>query len=241
MFRRRAATSLAAGLAILAAAPIVWWATQPEPAGQTVTTVNAAAASALATGSASFSPVTPVTSGVSGGTRASVEADPPAAPATSEPVPEPSPAAAPVRIEVPALGVDTVVVPVGVDDEGEMEVPQDVDTIGWYRFGPAPGAAQGSAVLTGHVDDYRQGTGVFADLGALQPGDTVTVTDGAGAARTFSVISREEWRKGEVPLDRLFDRGGSARLVLITCGGTFNTSTLGYDDNVAITAVPVGG
>lgn len=52
------------------------------------------------------------------------------------------------------------------------------------------------------------------------------------------MVSREEWAKGEVPLDRIFDRGGSARLVLITCGGSFNNDTLGYDDNIAVTAVP---
>ena len=58
-------------------------------------------------------------------------------------------------------------------------------------------------------------------------------------SRTFTVVAREEWHKTQVPLDRLFDRGGKSRLVLMTCGGSFNSSTLGYDDNVAITAVPV--
>jgi sortase (surface protein transpeptidase) len=155
-----------------------------------------------------------------------------AAPASAAP-------STPVRIELPALGVDTVVVPVGVDSSGEMEVPPDVSTVGWYRFGPAPGAAVGSAVLSGHVDDYRQGAGVFARIGDLGPGDLVRVVDEMGVSREFSVLSREEWSKGDVPLDRLFDRGGDPRLVLITCGGSFNNSTLGYDDNIAITAVPI--
>ena len=272
MSRRQAATGLAAGLALIVAAPLVWLATQPDPAGQTVSSVNAAAAAALA------SP-TPVTSGAPGtggpstgpsaetaADRTVTNADPPTSsgsgtaaatpvptpvqsPAgTPEPAPEPppapAPAAAPVagppaRIELPALGVDTVIVPVGVDSSGEMEVPQDVSTVGWYRFGPAPGSAAGSAVLSGHVDDYRQGVGVFARIGELGPGDLVRVVDDAGVSREFSVLSREEWSKGDVPLDRLFDRGGSSRLVLITCGGSFNNSTLGYDDNIAITAVPI--
>ena len=94
-------------------------------------------------------------------------------------------------------------------------------------------------MLSGHVDDYRQGAGVFARIGDLGPGDVVRVVDDAGVSREFSVLSREEWNKGEVPLDRLFDRGGDPRLVLITCGGSFNNSTLGYDDNIAITAVPI--
>jgi len=146
-----------------------------------------------------------------------------------------------VNVQIPALSVEASVVPIGVDDNGQLDIPKDVTTVGWYRFGPAPGATQGSAVLTGHVDDHLQGAGALAELGSLQPGDTVTVTDDIGAARTFSVLSREEWHKSEVPLDRLFDRGGDPRLVLITCGGEFNTSTLGYDDNIAITAVPTGG
>ena len=121
-----------------------------------------------------------------------------------------------------------------------MEIPQDVDTVGWYRFGPAPGSTTGSAVLSGHVDDYRQGAGVFARIGDLGPGDPVRIVDQAGISRDFTVVAREEWAKGEVPLDRLFDRGGSSRMVLVTCGGSFNSSTLGYDDNIAITAVPTG-
>jgi sortase (surface protein transpeptidase) len=150
-------------------------------------------------------------------------------------------AAAPVRVDVPALGVDTAVIPVGVDDDGQLEVPEDVNTVGWYQFGPAPGAPAGSAVLTGHVDDVRQGVGVFGRIGDLGPGDAVTVTDAGGVARNFTVLSREEWNKTEVPLDRLFDRAGEPRLVLITCGGAFDNSTLGYDDNIAITAVPAAG
>ena len=35
------------------------------------------------------------------------------------------------------------------------------------------------------------------------------------------------------------DRGGAARLVLITCGGRFDQASLSYDDNIAVTAVPV--
>jgi len=156
------------------------------------------------------------------------------------PAPAPAPAAPPSRIELPTLGVDTDVVPVGVDDNGLMEIPRDVATVGWYRYGPAPGSTAGSAVLSGHVDDYRQGVGVFGRIGDLGPGDPVMIVDDAGVTREFSVLSREQWSKGDVPLDRIFDRDGGSRLVLITCGGSFNSSSLGYDDNIAITAVPVG-
>lgn len=232
------------GLAIVAAAPIVWWATEPAPAGQRVTTVNAAEAMALTNDAGSSSPM------ASGGTSGTAAQGPPttsaapevqSTPAAPPRTPEPAPASTPIRVQIPALGVDSAIIPVGVDDNGQLEIPQDVQTVGWYRFGRAPGATRGSAALTGHVDDHLQGAGALADLGSLQPGDTLTVTDATGTARTFSVLSREGWHKGGVPLDRLFDRGGDPRLVLITCGGSFNTSTLGYDDNIAVTAVPTGG
>ena len=256
--RHQAATGLVAGLVIIVAAPFVWQAMRPEPAGQTVSTFNGADAAGLASSS-------PETSGVPGeGPRvaqpdgsapgpaagpavpvpvATVAPAPEQAPAPVPVAPPPDPTPAPVamspgRIVIPTLGVDTTVVPVGVREDGQMEIPPDVDTVGWYRFGPVPGAASGSAVLTGHVDDVRQGAGVFADLGGLNPGDPVAVVDDAGVTRQFTVLSREQWSKGEVPLDRLFDRGGNPRLVLITCGGSFDSSTLGYDDNIVVTAVP---
>jgi len=81
--------------------------------------------------------------------------------------------APPARIRLPSLDVDAAVVAVGVDDRGEMAVPVDIRETGWYRFGPAPGSTTGSAVLSGHVDDYRQGAGVFARIGDLGPGDPV--------------------------------------------------------------------
>ena len=198
------------GLAILAAAPIVWWATEPAPAGQRVTTVNAADAMALTKDAGSSSPM------ASGGTSGTAAQGPPttspapevlSTPAAPPNTPEPAPASTPIRVQIPALGVDSAIIPVGVDDNGQLEIPEDVQSVGWYRFGRAPGATRGSAVLTGHVDDHLQGAGALADLGSLQPRDTVTVTDDTGTARTFSVLSREEWHKSEVPLDRLFDRG----------------------------------
>ena len=75
----------------------------------------------------------------------------------------------PVRVRLPALGVDAPVAPVGVDDRGRMAVPLDVATVGWYRFGSGPGATEGSAVLSGHVDDREQGYGAFHKLGDLHP------------------------------------------------------------------------
>lgn len=175
------------------------------------------------------------------GTPASTAPTPPstsAAPVTADRTVAPT-ASAPGLLAFPDLDVTATVLPVGVDGNGAMEVPVDVSTVGWYRFGPIPGSPLGSAVLTGHVDSADQGRGIFADLAVLEPGDPIEVTDADGTVRRFEVVARESWPKDEVPLDRLFDRSGPGRLVLITCGGAFDPGALSYEENLAVTAVPV--
>ncbi|HZH19911.1 MAG TPA: class F sortase [Geodermatophilus sp.] len=145
---------------------------------------------------------------------------------------------APVRLAVPALGVDAPVEPVGVRDDGQMALPDDVDRLGWYRFGPVPGA-EGSAVFAGHVDDADQGLGALAPLRDAEPGAEVVVTDAAGTATRWRVVSREVLEKQALPVDRLFARTGEPRLVLVTCGGPFLPDVGGYRDNVVVVAEPL--
>lgn len=146
----------------------------------------------------------------------------------------------PARIVLPAIGIAVPVVAVGVDDRGEMEVPEDVRTVGWYRFGPAPGAPSGSAVLSGHVDDRVQGRGAFFDLGKLAPGDTVEVVDAEGRTLRYRVDGVKRIPKETLPVDTLFTRDGPPHLTLVTCGGSFDRATRNYRDNVVVTAIPLG-
>lgn len=153
----------------------------------------------------------------------------------------PRPGASPVGLRIPDLGVDVPVVPVGVDrTNGGMEIPEDVATVGWYRFGPGFDAQQGSTVLAGHVDRAGQ-EGALFDLRDLEPEATLVLSGPDGQVRSYAVVSRDRWSKDQVPLERLFARTGAPRLVVITCGGPFDESTRSYRDNVVITAVPTGG
>jgi sortase (surface protein transpeptidase) len=145
--------------------------------------------------------------------------------------------AAPVRIRLPELGVDAPVVPVGVDERAEMAVPEDVRTVGWYRFGPAPGAA-GSSVLAGHVDDRVQGRGAFYRLVELAPGDVVLVGSADGAERRYLVREIERVAKSRLPTAELFARDGPPRLTLITCGGEFDRAAGSFRDNIVVHTDP---
>lgn len=168
-------------------------------------------------------------------------ADPAPPPRVTAAASTPRPGAPPVGLRIPALGVDVPVVPVGVDRaNGGMEIPEDVATVGWYRYGPGFGAEQGSTVLAGHVDRAGQ-EGALFDLRELEPEATLVLGGPDGQVRSYAVVSRDQWSKDQVPLERLFARTGAPRLVVITCGGPFDESTRSYRDNVVITAVPTGG
>jgi sortase (surface protein transpeptidase) len=148
--------------------------------------------------------------------------------------------AVPDRLDLPTLGIRTAIRPVGVDATGDLQIPADVAEVGWYRFGPRPGDPSGSTVLSGHVDSAEQGRGAFFRLRELTPGDPVVVHSADGRTRRYRVVAREEWPKSEVPLERIFGRGGAARLTLVTCGGGFREDVRSYTDNIAVTAVPDG-
>ncbi len=148
--------------------------------------------------------------------------------------PEPRPR--PERFKINTLGLSLPIRPVGVDGDGSMELPDDPRELGWYRHGPEPGAAQGSAVLAGHVDSREYGIGPLADLDRLRAGDALTVITAAGS--TGFTIDRIRYEpQTRLPVRELFDRTGRHRLVIITCGGPY-TPGQGYRDNLIVIAMP---
>lgn len=160
----------------------------------------------------------------------------PVRPALDAPAPPPP---GPVRVEVPALGIDVPVEPTGVDDAGRMALPDSADVAGWYRFGPAPRSPSGAIVVAAHVDD-ADSVGPFARLAGADAGTAVRVTTADGAAQAYRVTEVRSEAKHALSSDALFDRSGNPRLVLVTCGGDWDPEAASYTDNVVVTAVPEG-
>ncbi len=160
---------------------------------------------------------------------------------TAIPTGSPSQASFPVprRLAIRAIDVDTRILPVGLESDGAIEIPADIRLVGWYELGVPPGADRGSAVLVAHRDGREQGRGVFYDLGRLRPGDDIVVRDDAGEALTYSVVAREAIRKRGLPYEELFAVDGPPRLTLISCGGEYDASRGGYQDNIVVTAIPM--
>jgi hypothetical protein len=149
--------------------------------------------------------------------------------------------AAPVSVQIPQGDVSASIIATGVDESGQAEVPENVSQVGWYRFGNAPADAQGAVVLVGHRDGRIEGAGVFYDIGSLTVDDVITVTDAEGEVWEYAVVSREAIKRDVLPTDELFTRVGDPHLVLISCGGVYDRSRGGYQDNIVVTARPIGG
>lgn len=168
--------------------------------------------------------------------RPSRAADVPVRPAVAEP---PADVAAPTRVDVADLDVTIAVEPVGVADDGQMVIPPDANVAGWYEFGPPPGSESGTSVIAAHVDSIASGgLGPFARLADLEPGGQVSTTDADGRTTTFDVVSVEMVAKSDITWHDVFTREGDPRLVLITCGGSWDSAAAHYSDNVLVTAVP---
>ncbi len=164
-------------------------------------------------------------------------------PRPAEPTPAPTgaravarlPVAEPARLRIPLLGVDAAIVPVAVGSAGELRVPDDPQTVGWWREGGAPGAPGAAGVIDGHVDSARDGPGALFRAAALQPGDVLAVESRTGVARAFVVRTVRRYAKTALPPE-VFRAGADPQPVLITCGGHFDHSTRQYEDNVVVVA-----
>ena len=149
--------------------------------------------------------------------------------------------AEPVSVAIPAIGVTSDLIRLGLNDDGTVQVPPlgADDTAGWYARGPKPGAV-GPAVLLGHVDSAQYGPGVFFELGAVQAGDTVEVARADGSVAEFVVDRVEVHPKADFPTIDVYGNTDDAQLRLITCGGDFDPSARSYEDNVIVFATLTG-
>jgi sortase (surface protein transpeptidase) len=146
---------------------------------------------------------------------------------------------APVALHIPSIDVHVRrLVPLGLAEDGSLEVPEDADVPGWFALGPSPGQF-GPAVIAGHVDSAT-GPAVFYGLGALRSGDRVKVPRRDGSVATFTVYRVESYAKSEFPTREVYGNTTSrAELRLITCGGEYDGDA-GYLSNTVAYARLLG-
>ncbi|MGW5234667.1 class F sortase [Streptomyces nodosus] len=158
----------------------------------------------------------------------------PAAPGTTG-SPRPLGRSFPVRLRIPAIGVDTPLLSLGLEPDGTVQVPPITahDRAGWYRFSPTPGQ-NGPSVVLGHVTVGSYGDGVFRRLDRLRTGETIVARLENGTEAQFTVTSTRTVAKAHFPTDDVYGNVNRPELRLITCGGPHDGD--GYRDNVIVFA-----
>lgn len=172
------------------------------------------------------------------------------APAAPSPSPSGTPAAAPptvaataldpsvpTGIVIPAIGVDSSLLQLGLQQDGTLEVPPfDKNApAGWYRGSPTPGEL-GPSVVLGHVDTHKAGPVVFYRLSQLRRGNAVLVHRKDGSVARFIVDRVENVAKKDFPRLEVYGNTDRPELRLITCGGEWNPSAHDYEDNTVVFA-----
>ena len=138
----------------------------------------------------------------------------------------------PSRVQIPSMEIDTNIIPVGLKENGEMEVPEETEVVGWYDRGVKVGA-KGNAVLAGHVDS-KEGPAIFFYLKNIEIGEKIIVTDEKGTERTFEVKSKKSYPSDKAPIEKIFGPSDKRNLNVITCTGTFNHDQHLYPDRLVV-------
>jgi sortase (surface protein transpeptidase) len=145
-------------------------------------------------------------------------------------------ASAPLRIEIPALGVNAPVMRLDLNADGTIQVPplDNHNLAGWYDRSVTPGA-EGTSVILGHVDDYA-GPSVFFNIKDLRKGQVIDVVRADGSTAVFAVDGVQKAAKTNFPTSNVYGNVPYPALRLVTCGGPFDAKTGSYLDSIVVYA-----
>jgi sortase (surface protein transpeptidase) len=161
----------------------------------------------------------------------------PTGPIAAAPRQDAGPVARPVALTIPAIGVQTRVIDLGLTASGALQVPPVTTVAGWYTGSPRPGAI-GPAIIAGHIDS-RLGPAVFYRLSRLRTGDRVYVRRADGTLAVFRVTRVRTYAKDHFPTQDVYGPVPDPELRLITCGGVFDPSLGSYLSNIVVYATEI--
>ena len=154
-----------------------------------------------------------------------------------EPEPEPEPQAEPeriplvvwpVRISIPALGLDSVIEDTGYDATHTMEIVPSAEIISWLRESAIP-SNNGNAILGGH-NKWRGNICPLYDLDTLEIGEEMKIEYEGGLCLKFKLESVFVYALATAPAGQIMNVGGEARVTIITCKPPYNPK-IGTSDN----------
>jgi hypothetical protein len=138
----------------------------------------------------------------------------------------------PVGVRIASLDLAVETIPLGLDEDRRLEVPEDPYIAGWWSGGANPGE-RGPAVIVGHVDSY-EGPGAFYGLADLAEGERVSIDREDGTGVHFRVERIERHPKDDFPTTAVYGDTEAPTLRLVTCAGEFDPNARSYEDNVIV-------
>lgn len=138
----------------------------------------------------------------------------------------------PIFLTIPTINIQANIQDLGINSNGEMDIPNNIIDVGWFKFGSRPGE-KGSAVIAGHFDG-ENGKGVFANLNKLKEGDKLYIKDNNGTSFVFVVRESHIYDPGYV--EEVFNLNDSSHLNLITCDGVWDENKKSYSKRLVVFA-----
>ena len=139
----------------------------------------------------------------------------------------------PFSLSISSVGIKTALIPLGLDKDGSLSVPQTGAVAGWFTGGPKPGEL-GPAVIVAHVD-WKGRKGVFFDLRKVRVGESILVTNSDSKITKFRITKVSSVKKDAFPTASVYGNLSYSGLRLVTCA-TFDFKTKKYVDNFIVYA-----
>jgi LPXTG-site transpeptidase (sortase) family protein len=141
----------------------------------------------------------------------------------------------PLRIKIPAIGVDANIEHVGLTLQGAVDAPKGPSNGGWFDLGPRPGE-NGNAIIVGHYGWKNNMRAVFDDLHKLEKGDKIYVEDENGEIIIFAVREIRSFDPKADASDVFISNDDRPHLNLITCEGVWNKDDKSYSKRLVVFA-----
>jgi len=134
----------------------------------------------------------------------------------------------PKKITISSLGVDALIQNVGIDQNSEIAVPNNIHIAGWFVDSVRPGD-RGLSIIDGHVNGQTNDNGVCKKLPDLKPGDKIPITFGDDSIVSFEVHSNQSVVTADAATI-LYSQIPEIekQLNLITCTGNFDNTSQTY-------------
>lgn len=134
----------------------------------------------------------------------------------------------PARLVIPSIGLDASIESMGINTEGEIDVPSGTtNSVGWYKYGAKPGQ-KGAAILDAHV------FAAFEKLQYVQAGADMYIITSDNAMLHFVVVKKITYALSQITSEHLFASLAEHSMNLITCAGSLTPDRSTYDSRLVV-------